>query len=629
MTEIVVKCTGATAMARVKGPLTSGVRGVPVRVFLDEEWEALTPKLVAVCGNVCREMAIDAEGNSQLPWECAIPGERLKLGLTGMNREGTVKIPTTWAGCGMVQYSADDAEPELSNPIPSPNMVEQINALAYSADQTARKAMEEANHPSYYIPVLSETGQLSWEGSKDNLPRIPGGNIKGIPGDRGLDGVTPKFSIGTVSTLEAGSNATASITGSVEEPVLNLGIPKGADGYGSNQIGRDGGYYIPSVNESGELKWHASKEGMPDAPIVNIKGPQGQQGLQGEKGETGATGPQGPKGDTGEQGLPGPKGDTGAQGLQGPKGDSGYTPQKGVDYFDGAPGEKGDTGPQGPQGPKGNTGPQGPQGPKGDTGSKGDKGDPGDPLQIDATLTASGKAADAAAAGTRISQLEAAVQTIHNPNLLDNPWFTVNQRNATTWTSGYGVDRWMVVSGSATITENGLTVNGTIRQKLENAPDGTVIASVKMYSGTATATYNGTYNRVDVVSNGGTIRSVKLEYGSVSTLANDHAPDYTTELLKCQRYYVETHCDIDGNGLIAVYPSTSWGIQGPNFPVPMRITPNITLINPSTGHAGCVGDWLTDNDIEAGTLYANNERFTISCENNGTVYYKYTASADL
>ena len=46
----------------------------------------------------------------------------------------------------------------------------------------------------------------------------------------GKDGVTPNLTIGTVETLEAGSDATATITGDKENPVLNLGIPKGANG---------------------------------------------------------------------------------------------------------------------------------------------------------------------------------------------------------------------------------------------------------------------------------------------------------------------------------------------------------------------------------------------------------------
>lgn len=45
--------------------------------------------------------------------------------------------------------------------------------------------------------------------------------------------VTPQgvnMSIGTVSTLPAGSNATAAIRGTVDNPILDLGIPCGTDG---------------------------------------------------------------------------------------------------------------------------------------------------------------------------------------------------------------------------------------------------------------------------------------------------------------------------------------------------------------------------------------------------------------
>ena len=47
-------------------------------------------------------------------------------------------------------------------------------------------------------------------------------------------GPTPNLTIGTVTTLPAGTQATATITGTPEDPVLNLGIPKGVDGNGAD-----------------------------------------------------------------------------------------------------------------------------------------------------------------------------------------------------------------------------------------------------------------------------------------------------------------------------------------------------------------------------------------------------------
>ena len=93
-------------------------------------------------------------------------------------------------------------------------------------------------------------------------------------------------------------------------------------------------------------------------------------------------GPQGPKGDTGEPGPIGP---------QGPKGEKG---------------EKGNKGEQGNTGPQGETGAKGDKGDKGDTGAK---GEPGKDAVIDATLTQEGEAADAAATGKRLAEIEKAV----------------------------------------------------------------------------------------------------------------------------------------------------------------------------------------------------------------------------
>lgn len=67
---------------------------------------------------------------------------------------------------------------------------------------------------------------------------------------------------------------------------------------------------------------------------------------------------------------------------------------------------------RGPKGDRGETGPIGPHGPKGEKGDKGDtgaKGEPGKDAVIDATLTQEGEAADAAATGKRLAEIEKAV----------------------------------------------------------------------------------------------------------------------------------------------------------------------------------------------------------------------------
>lgn len=54
-----------------------------------------------------------------------------------------------------------------------------------------------------------------------------------------------------------------------------------------NIKGEDGGYYIPSVDENGNLTWEATEEDMENVPSVNIKGPAGESGIQGPAGKDG------------------------------------------------------------------------------------------------------------------------------------------------------------------------------------------------------------------------------------------------------------------------------------------------------------------------------------------------------
>lgn len=74
----------------------------------------------------------------------------------------------------------------------------------------------------------------------------------GGQGPKGDPGATPNLQIGTVTTLEAGEDASASISGTPEEPRLNLGIPKGAQG----EAGSGGGADL-SLGLAGASKWQS------------------------------------------------------------------------------------------------------------------------------------------------------------------------------------------------------------------------------------------------------------------------------------------------------------------------------------------------------------------------------------
>lgn len=57
-------------------------------------------------------------------------------------------------------------------------------------------------------------------------------SLKGDKGDKGETGLTPNLSVGTVTTVEPTESASATMTGTAENPVLNLSIPKGSVGDG-------------------------------------------------------------------------------------------------------------------------------------------------------------------------------------------------------------------------------------------------------------------------------------------------------------------------------------------------------------------------------------------------------------
>lgn len=59
---------------------------------------------------------------------------------------------------------------------------------------------------------------------------------KGDKGDKGDTGETPVLSIGTVTTVDPTEQADISLSGSAENPVLNLRIPKGEKGEGAEEI---------------------------------------------------------------------------------------------------------------------------------------------------------------------------------------------------------------------------------------------------------------------------------------------------------------------------------------------------------------------------------------------------------
>jgi hypothetical protein len=185
--------------------LASGSVGVDsVQFEFDDAWDGLT-KFALFWGGGSDDpyaVSVDSDGLATIPWEVIGTKGTVKLGVFGVESGETTPRITS----GIVQFKvptgawSDSIE---NSGDPTPTIVEEFVAAAQQAITDLQSALQEA----------LDSGDFD--------------GPKGDKGDPGVDGVTPAFSVGTVTTLPAGSSATATITGTTAAPVLNLGIPKG------------------------------------------------------------------------------------------------------------------------------------------------------------------------------------------------------------------------------------------------------------------------------------------------------------------------------------------------------------------------------------------------------------------
>lgn len=271
-----------------------------------------------------------------------------------------------------------------------------------------------------------------------------------------------------------------------------------------------------------------------------------------------------------------------------------------------------------------------------------------------------------------INELFTKSQAISNPNLLDNPWFTVNQRGQSSYTGNniYTLDRWKLYTfqlGTPTLTvgTNGISItNATAaaqsaricalcyftEQEYANKLIGKQVTASILYADghidSATVTIPSRTSSVQTVtvikdSNNeallqliirstsetlpdqlvrlvpfGTlsIRAIKIELGSVSTLAMDTAPNYATELMKCQRYFIRYLVPGARQKPIGFgYASATTDIRcSMSLPSGMRTKPSITVSNMSTLRLVGNDQNLTPTAIVSSTIENNNFEMNVS-----------------
>ena len=240
-------------------------------------------------------------------------------------------------------------------------------------------------------------------------------------------------------------------------------------------------------------------------------------------------------------------------------------------------------------------------------------------------------------------------QMLTNRNLLDNWDFRnpVNQRNISSGVSasapGYFLDRWVAWGtgvGNSWVSGRGLIINSSsgVLQYIEINPvelagrivtcsllleDGSVISgSVTMPTDMSSAVgvpglntnLGYEYRSAGVVINGVTsyylpyiycvytekaIKLIKLELGSVSTLANDPPADYGEELRKCQRYQFNPLLTSGQNYAMIGQGKGSDGNNGAFIQIPIPVTMRTVPVIETSGTFYISGVPVTSINVNA------------------------------
>lgn len=247
-----VKVANTTCRTTPLVPIPRGIVGAVVSIeYTDPAWDGLQKTVVfrsAVTKDVLaagNEVVVPAEVVSRA-------GVNLYMGVYGVGADGRMVIPTIWTELGLVHGAAapsGDSSTDPSLPVWAQiqAMIGNLDDLDTVAKSSLVAAVNEALtrsggevDPATVQKIVDDYLKANPPAAgKDGITPTIGSNGNWYIGDidtgkpsRGENGAVPDIQIGTVTTLPAGSNATASMGGTAENPLLNLGIPKGADGQG-------------------------------------------------------------------------------------------------------------------------------------------------------------------------------------------------------------------------------------------------------------------------------------------------------------------------------------------------------------------------------------------------------------
>ena len=200
-------------------------------------------------GKSAYEVAVENGcSGTETEWLASLKGEPGAAGASG--KDGTDGKTPYVGDNGNWYIGADDTgkpsrgakgEPGQDGVTPTFS-IESVETGEPGTDAEVTMTGDAPNHGLKFVIPRGNKGDTGAAGADGKTPYVgdngnwfvgsddTGKPSRGEKGDKGEKGATPNLTIGSVTTLEAGQNATASMGGTAESPVLNLGIPRGAKG---------------------------------------------------------------------------------------------------------------------------------------------------------------------------------------------------------------------------------------------------------------------------------------------------------------------------------------------------------------------------------------------------------------
>jgi len=180
-------------------------------------------------------------------------------------------VDSTAIATGTVEVTSDTVPVDITVEDVDTSLLDMAIHAAIEAAERAEAAAEAAEH---MIDIhTGPEGKSAYEVAVEE--GYTGTEEEWLASLKGDLGETPDISIGTVTTVEPGTPAAATITGTPENPVLNLSIPKGLVGstpnitVGTVSTGEPGTPVVVTIT------------GTAEAPVLNVTIPQGIQGNTG------------------------------------------------------------------------------------------------------------------------------------------------------------------------------------------------------------------------------------------------------------------------------------------------------------------------------------------------------------